>query len=386
MLNLLSNAVKFTPEQGRIDVHMFQEESQKGEEYVCTHFIVQDTGIGMSEEFQKKIWDTFSRENTEQVQHITGTGLGMSITKCIVALMGGRVTLESQQHKGSRFEVIVDLKKADIKETDMKLPPWNILVVDDNELLCASATANLNELGCHGEWVMDGRKAIEMIKERRKAGEDYQFVLIDWKMPNMSGVETINEIRSSVGKDIPIFLVSAYDWSDVEGEINTDMIEGFISKPLFKSTLYARLVQYVDGYREDIKHQNPMEMDFTGKRILLAEDIDLNWEVAQSILSMGGLELERAENGQICVEMFEKSELGYYDGVLMDIRMPVMNGYEATAAIRKLEREDSQLPIIAMSADAFSDDVQRCLDCGMNAHIAKPIDLIECMRVLSEYL
>lgn len=385
LLNLLSNAVKFTPEEGRIDVHVYQEDSPQGEEYVRTHFIVQDTGIGMSEEFQQKIWDTFSREETEKVQHITGTGLGMAITKSIVALMGGTIELESHPGQGSKFQVTVDFKKADVTEEEMKLPPWRILVVDDNELLCSSAAANLEELGAHAEWTLDGREAVQMVKKRWEQGEDYQFVLIDWKMPGMDGLETVQEIRKNVSSDIPVFLISAYDWSDIENEVN-ETVEGFIAKPLFKSTLYASLSQYIEGKEGNAEHKDSTGTDFSGKHILLAEDIDLNWEVAQTILSMSGLDLVRAVNGQECVEKFKASALGYYDAILMDIRMPVMNGYDATLAIRALERADKDLPIIAMTADAFSDDARRCLECGMNAHIAKPIDLNECNRILSEYL
>lgn len=386
LLNLLSNAVKFTPEGGRIDVYVEQEPSPMGDEYVRTHFSVIDTGIGMSPEFQKKIWNTFSREETEQVRHTTGTGLGTAIIKSIIELMGGTIEMKSEQGKGTTFHAILDLKKTDINEDDMKLPEWNVLVVDDNEQLCISAAANLEELGVHTEWTMDGREAVRMIEEHHKRKEDYYFVLIDWKMPNMDGMQTIHEIRNRVGKDIPIFLISAYDWSDIVDEANTMEIEGFISKPMFKSTLYEHLKQYVDGYSkegEEVKNEN---IDFTGKRILLAEDIDINWEVAFEILSSVGLELERAVNGKECLEIFERSEIGFYDAILMDIRMPVMDGYDAAKAIRALNRPDHELPIIAMTADAFSDDARHCLECGMNAHIPKPLDVKECMRILQKYL
>lgn len=385
LLNLLSNAVKFTPQGGRIDIHMKQEESPLGEEYVRTYITVVDTGIGMSEEFRRKIFDTFSREETEQVSQIVGTGLGMAITKSIITLMGGMIEVESEKGKGTSFYVTLDLKKAEINEDAMKLPSWNILVVDDNELLCQGAVANLEELGIHAEYTLDGRQAIEMIEERHKRNEDYHFVLIDWKMPQMDGMATLREIRNRVGIDIPAFLISAYDWSDIEDEAQETSIEGFISKPLFKSTLYERLKQYVEGYIKE-EEEKTTQVDFNGKHILLAEDMDINWEVAYEILSVVGLELERAENGKICVEMFEASEVGFYDAILMDIRMPIMNGYEATQAIRALNRADKDLPIIAMTADAFSDDAQRCLECGMNSHIPKPLDIQECIRVLQEYL
>ena len=386
LLNLLSNAVKFTPEDGRIDIHVAQEPSPKGEEYIRTSFVVADTGIGMTEEFQRKIWDTFTREQSEQVNHITGTGLGMAITRSIVDLMGGTIDLESEKGKGSRFTITLDLKKAEQTGEEMRLPEWKILVVDDNEQLCLTAADNLEELGVHAEWTQDASHAVDLIEECYHKKEDYDFVLIDWRMPDMDGLQTISEIRRRVGKRIPLFLISAYDWSDIENDIESLDIEGFISKPLFKSTLFTRLKQYVEGFEGQADSSEGQEIDFNGKKILLAEDIDLNWEIANEILSATGMELERACNGKECLEMFEESQIGYYDAILMDIRMPVMNGYEATEAIRKLERKDSNLPIIAMTADAFSDDAQKCLQTGMNAHIPKPLDIKQCMTVLQKFL
>lgn len=386
LLNILSNAVKFTPEGGRIDVHLYQEESPLGDNYVRTHFRIKDTGIGMSEEFQKKIFDSFVREETEQVQNIMGTGLGMSITKCIVDLMHGTIELQSEQGKGSEFHVILDLEKAQEKETEMVLPPWNVLVVDDNEQLCLSAAANLEELGVHADWSMDGSKAVEMIEERHKKQDDYHFVLLDWKMPHMDGIQTLREIRKRVGKKIPVFLISAYDWSDIEEEAQAEEIEGFVSKPLFKSTLFACLKRYVEGNKKEIEKKEKKVIDFSGKRVLVSEDVDINWEIANEVLSSVGLQVDRAVNGKVCVEQFEQSEPGFYDAILMDIRMPVMDGYDATKAIRALNHPDKDLPIIAMTADAFSGDVQVCLDCGMNDHIAKPIDMKELMRILQKYL
>lgn len=386
LLNLLSNAVKFTMENGRIDVHLYQEESPQGDKYVRTHFIVKDSGIGMSEEFQQKIWDSFSRDESQQVQQITGTGLGMAITKAIVDIMGGTIELKSELGKGSEFHIILDLERAEVVEDDMRLPEWNILVIDDNEQLCLSAVANLEELGVHADWTQDGQEGVEMIEERHKRNDDYQFVLIDWKMPKMSGMETIRKIRERVGVKIPVFLISAYAWHEIEEEAGLVDIEGFISKPLFKSTLYERLIQYVEGQKQEAEKPEAPTIDFKGKHILLAEDIDLNWEIAEEILSSLDLVLERAVNGKECVEKFEASEIGFYDAILMDIRMPIMNGYEATEKIRSLERPDKDLPIIAMTADAFSDDVQHCINCGMNAHTAKPLNVKELLRLLEKFL
>lgn len=385
LLNLLSNALKFTQEKGRIDVHVYQEKSDKGEDYVRTHFEVEDNGIGMSKEFQERIWETFSRDSSEQVQRTAGTGLGMAITKRIIELMGGTIELQSEIGKGSSFHVILDFRKAESAE-EWKLPEWSVLVVDDNEMLCHSAVANLEELGIHAEWTLDGNKAVEMIEERHNRKEDYRFVLIDWKMPNMNGLQTISRIRERIGKSVPVFLISAYDWSEIEEEASGVEIEGFISKPLFKSTLYSCLKHYAEERRDALEENENETPDFTGKRILVAEDIEINWEIANEILGSFGFELEHAENGKICVDMFSASELGYYDVVLMDIRMPVMNGYDATRAIRALTREDKDLPIIAMTADAFENDVQVCLQCGMNAHVAKPLDIQELIRILQNTL
>ncbi len=391
LLNLLSNALKFTDEEGRIDIFVWQELSSLGDDYIKTHFMVKDNGIGMTKEFQEKIFDSFVREDTDKVHKITGTGLGMAITKSIVDIMGGTIEVESEPGKGSTFHIIADLQRADVKEKDMHLPDWNILVVDDDERLCHSAVANLEELGAHAEWTTDGNKAVEMIEEHNKNHEDYRIVLVDWKMPYMDGIETIREIRKRVGKKIPVFLISAYDWNDVEeADESLDDIEGFISKPLFKSTLYHHLKHYNDPVAGDTPFvqaaDEEQEVSFGGKHVLLAEDIDLNWEIAYEILSAFDMQLERAVNGKECVDIFEKSEIGYYSAILMDIRMPVMNGYDATKAIRALEREDHVLPIIAMTADAFSDDARHCMECGMDAHITKPIDIKECKRILSKFL
>ncbi|MCD7954815.1 MAG: response regulator [Lachnospiraceae bacterium] len=385
LLNLLSNALKFTPEGGRIDVYVSQEASPVGENYVRTHFVVEDNGIGMSEEFQKIIYDTFARENSERAGRTEGTGLGMAITKAIVDQFGGTIDLKSEPGRGSRFHVTLDFEKTG-QDAQMKLPPWKILLVDDNRELCTSAAQSLAELGTDAEWTMDGQEAVRMIEARHGKKEDYQFALIDWKMPGMDGVQTIREIRTRIGSRIPIFLISAYDWSDIEEEVRSAQIEGFISKPLFKSTLYETLSRYADEVESETGKKDESHTDLTGKRILVAEDIDINWEVAGEILKSFGVEASRAVNGRECVDLFAQSAVGYYDAILMDIQMPVMNGYEATRQIRALDRADCTLPILAMTANAFSSDVQESLDAGMNAHIAKPLDVKEMISVLRKYL
>ncbi len=384
LLNLLSNAVKFTPEEGTVNVYLLQEDSPAGKDYVRCHFRVRDNGIGMSPEFVNKVFDSFTRDEA-QVRKIEGTGLGMTITKCIVEAMNGTIEVQSEKNKGTEFHVILDLQKAETRLEDMSLPSWNMLVVDNNEDLCQSAVYALGELGVNAEWSIDGEEALEMVKARHAGHDDYHVILLDWKMPGMDGLQMTREIRMLVGDDIPILIVSAYDCSDIEKEALEAGAHGFISKPLFRSNLYLGLSKFVG---EDSDTEEPVEdtRDFKGKKILLAEDNDLNWEIAEDLLAEVGFEVNRAENGQVCVEMFRQSEAGAYDVILMDIRMPVMNGYEATEAIRSSDRPDADLPIIAMTADAFSDDVQHCLDSGMNAHIAKPIDMDKLLVLLNKYI
>ncbi len=384
LINLLSNALKFTPKGGRINVYLSQEASPKGERYVRCHFRVKDTGIGMSQEFKEKIFDMFSREDSK-VQKIEGTGLGMAITKYIVDMMDGTIEIESEHNKGSEFHIVLDLERATVKEEDMLLPPWHMLVVDNNEDLCQSAVSALKEIGIDADWALGGREALQMIEKCYKKHNDYQVVLLDWKMPDMDGLQTTKEIRRIVGEDIPVFIISAYDWSDIEEEARAAGVKGFISKPLFKSNLYLGLSRYIEGVeeKEDISEETH---DFTGYKILLAEDNELNWEIAEDILTEAGFKVEWAENGKMCVEKFKQSETGFYDAVLMDIRMPVMTGYEAAKAIRSLSRPDAGLPIIAMTADAFAEDIQKSLESGMNEHISKPIDIGKLMKTLEKYL
>lgn len=384
LINLLSNAIKFTPSGGRINVYLSQEESLQGDDYVRCHFRVRDNGIGMSEEFQKKIFETFSREDTK-VQKIEGTGLGMSITKVIVDMMGGTIEVKSKQGEGSEFHITVDLEKATVQEADMILPPWRLLVVDNNEDLCHSAAAALKEIGVQADWALNGREALEKIEEHHRKHTEYEIVLLDWKMPDMNGLETTRAIRQIVGDELPILIISAYDWSDIEDEARAAGVQGFISKPLFKSNLYLGLSRYMVGGAEE-EQKDEKSQSFEGLRILLAEDNELNWEIAEDILTDAGFEVDWAENGQLCVDQFSQSKPGYYDAILMDIRMPVMNGYDAAKAIRALDRPDVNLPIIAMTADAFSEDIQRCLECGMDEHVAKPIDIEKLMKLLRKYL
>lgn len=385
ILNLLSNATKYTPEGGRVYLHMYQKQSALGDDYVRTICEVEDNGIGMSEEFVEEIFNRFAREDNEYVKNVNGSGLGMPIIKAIVDMMGGTIEIESKQDEGSKFRVILDVKKAEIEENNMRLPSWKVLVVDDNEQLCCSAADTLEELGLIAEWTQNGQEAISMVEKQHAKGDDYHFVLIDWQMPNMDGIETIRQLRKRISADIPIFIISAYSQTDVENMLEDTEIAGFIPKPLFKSNLYTHLVQYInhEALKENTGEETP---DFSCHTLLLAEDNDINYEIVDEVLSVYGIAIERAENGIDCVEMFEKSEAGYYSAVLMDVHMPIMDGYEATRIIRAMERKDSKLPIIAMTADVFSDNMERCMESGMNECITKPLDIDECLRVLKRYL
>ena len=253
--------------------------------------------------------------------------------------------------------------------------------MDNNEDLCQSAVMSLKELGIDAQWATEGKTAIEMARKCQEQQQGFELVLLDWKMPEMDGLHTARELRKYLGPDVPILVISAYDWSDIEEEAKEVNIQGFISKPLFKSNLYMGLSRYMlEDSADDLNGDSASADAFRGKRILLAEDNDLNWEIAEVLLSEAGFQLERAENGKICVEKFESSAPGYYDVVLMDIRIPVRKANPA------LGREDAGLPIIAMTADAFSSDIQQCLDCGMNEHVAKPIDMNRLTQLLKKYL
>ena len=383
LINLLGNAVKFTPEEGSIRVSLSQSDSPQGDGYVRTLIVVADSGIGMSPEFQAKIFDSFAREDSTRVQKTEGTGLGMAITKYIVDAMGGTISVKSELGKGSEFRVVLDLPRAQIQEADMVLPDWNMLLVDDDQSLCESTVKNLASIGVKADWALDAESAIPMVDEHCRRGDGYHIILLDWKLPGMDGITAAREIRSRCGDETPILLISAYDWDEIQEEAVSAGITGFIAKPLFKSTLFYGLRPFAGSAAPA---PGKKTMDLRGRRV--AEDNDLNWEIANDLLTEElGLTLEWAENGQVCAERFRLSSPGWYDAILMDIRMPVMTGYEATAAIRAMERPDAAtIPIIAMTADAFAEDIKKCLDCGMNAHVAKPIDVGEVYRQLDKFI
>ncbi len=388
LLNLLSNAVKYTPEEGSVRIGMVQEPSPKGDGFVRTRFTVSDTGIGMSPEFLTTIFDAFTREDEKRVQKAQGTGLGMAITRNIVDAMGGTIEVESAPDAGSTFRVVLDLPRGAENTTEMRLPPWRILIVDDNEDLCVTASESLESLGARPEWCTDGRTAVEKVLDAHQRGEDFFAILVDYRMPGMSGIETVKRIREIPGNETPVELISACDPSDLGEDADAAGVSGFIPKPLFRSTLYQELIRLApEADTPPAPVREPEEKVLEGMHILVAEDNEINAEIALMILEENGASAEHAEDGARAVEMFAQSAPGFYTAVLMDLRMPNMNGLEAAAAIRALPREDAaSIPIIAMTADAFEEDARRCLEAGMNAHLAKPVNVDQLKKTLLKYV
>ena len=385
MINLLGNALKFTPPEGHISLDV-TEQPAKDMRYAHYVFKVADTGIGISPDFLKDIFTSFTRERDGRIGRIEGSGLGMAITKMIVNMMDGSIAVESEVNRGSTFTVELDLLIAGPPE-ELKLPNLRILVADDDADTCQSAAGYLKEMDVKADTASGGREAVQKAAEAAAGGEGYHLILLDWRMPDLAGTDTARKIRELVGKDIPILIVSAYDWSDIELEANDAGIDGFIQKPYFKSTLYHNIRKYsLDCEVEQITGNLEL-IQLSGKRFLIVDDNEINLEIAQEILADMGALVETANDGQMAVEQFENSPVGYYDLILMDIQMPIMNGYEATIAIRKMKREDAcYIPVFAMTADAFADDIELAKNAGMNAHLAKPLDIAAMMREVKKYL
>ena len=373
-INILSNAIKYTEPGGRVSVDLHEVKSEVPG-CVRLTYVVADTGIGMSPEFMENMYQPFSRQIDSRVNSIQGTGLGLAITKQMVDLLGGTIECESEQGKGTTFTVTLDIPVADRQREEMQLEPIDVLIVDDDEIMLQTAVDTLTSLGASTEQAQSGPEAIGMIEHRHQSGRDYDVIIVDWKMPGMNGLEMIGKIRSEIDTKVPILLISAYDWSDIEDKAKDAGANGFVSKPLFRSTLYDKINDLIGKESTSLEPEDDYS-DLEGLHILIAEDNDINWEIISAMLGMFGITTDRAENGQICVDMMRAAAKGSYELIFMDIQMPEMNGLDATRAIRKLEDPwASSIPIVAMTADAFSENVTACLDAGMNGHIAKPIDI-----------
>ena len=369
-INILSNAVKYTEPGGTVDVDI-REEKGETDKTVKITYVVADTGIGMTPEYMQHMYDPFTRQTDSRVNTIQGTGLGLSITKKMIDLMNGTIDCESEVGKGTTFTVKLEIAVADKTEEEMKLPPVNVLIADDDDVLRQTAADTLRSIGVEADTAAGGMEAVQKVQD----GAQYQVVLLDLKMPDMDGIETARKIREKMGDKVPIVLISAYDWSDMEEAAKEAGVNGFISKPLFRSTLYNKLSEVLGNEREHNGTEDE-NADIAGMHILVTEDNDINWEIISMLLQMQGVETERAVNGLEAVERMKNARKGEFDLIFMDIQMPVMNGIEATKQIRALEDPWArQIPIIAMTADAFSENVAECFEAGMNGHIAKPIDM-----------
>ena len=390
LLNLTSNAIKFTPAGGTVAIRVTQKPSRSPTRGLY-EFQVSDTGIGMSPEFAKTVFDPFTREQTSTVSGIQGTGLGMAITKNIVDMMGGTIGVQSEHGKGTTFTVNLELRFSAAHqqmEPIVELKGLRGLVVDDDMVCCQSVSKMLRQIGMRAEWAPSGREAIARTTEAVDLADPFEVYIVDWSMPELSGIETVRQIRRIVGDDSPIILMSAYDWTDIEQEARQAGVTGFISKPLFASDLHHTLERSLGhSVEQEPARQSalPPQDGFAGKRILLAEDNELNREIAAEILREAGFLVECAENGQQACDMLRQSQPGYFNLVLMDIQMPIMDGYAATRIIRTMDDPAlANLPIIAMTANAFDEDRERALEAGMNGHLAKPIDLDKMLALLRD--
>ncbi len=376
LINLLSNAVKYTQEGGHIELRV------TGEEQASRHFqrlsiVVKDNGYGMTPEYCEKIFDAFTRADNSTTRKVQGTGLGMAITKNIVEMMDGSIQVESEVGKGSAFTVRLDLRIPD-ESADTKF--WEnygisrILVVDDELEVCENIINLMADTGVHIDYTLQGAQAVEMVLQAKAEQRHYDVILVDWKMPEMDGLETTQKIRAIIPQDVPVLVLTAYEWTEIEQPAAKAGISAFLPKPFFVANFRERLMQL----QADRRKGQEVEQDenvLAGRHFLVAEDVELNAEILNEILAMQEVTCKVVENGQQAVEEFVRARPGLYDAILMDVQMPVMNGYDATRQIRLLRRPDAALiPIIAMTANAFTEDVKEALDAGMNAHVAKPVD------------
>ena len=375
MINILGNAVKFTPEGGTVTFLI--EEGRRYDRKCTLKLTIKDTGIGMSEEYLPHIFEAFSQEDASTTSKYGSTGLGLPITKSIVELMNGHIEVESTKGVGTTFYVTVTLEESDRKSSDAfeeNLNPrmLSVLAIDDDPIALEHAQIILKQVGITCEVASSGAEAIEMVKVRHARRADYNLLLVDWKMPDMDGIETTRQIRSIVGNDAPIIILTSYNWDEVADEAINAGVDTFVAKPLFAGSV---LDEFKTAFKKKGEAMAPVRADLKGRRVLLAEDMPVNAEIMAMVLAMREMNVDLAENGRIAVDMFTEHPSGYYDAILMDMRMPEMDGLEATRVIRASDHEDAkQIPIIALTANAFDEDVQRSLQAGLNAHLSKPVE------------
>lgn len=388
LLNLLSNAIKFTPKGGsvKLEIRMLRSASDK----IWLRFIVKDSGIGMKKEFLEHLYEPFEQADNGIARKYGGTGLGMAITKNLVAIMDGTIEVESQEGAGTTF--MVDLpfgvSKVD-KKTAAEMEEMRVLVVDDDNDTCEHAAVLLKGMGVNVDWALNGFEAIEKVRSAcEDDGRCYDVCFIDWCMPELDGIETARRMRRYVGPDVLIIIISAYDWSGIEEQAKAAGVNAFIAKPFFASNLYNTLLTV--SRKPELGFSavgNKETYDFGGKKVLLVEDNELNMEIASELLKFVNLQVEHAENGKVAVDIFRNSKEKEYAFIFMDIQMPLMNGYDAARCIRSSEHPAAgTIPIIAMTANAFNDDVQAAFDAGMNGHLAKPIDVEVLYKTIASYI
>lgn len=378
LMNLLSNALKFTPSGGIIDVNIREESRSNGVSRL--QFAVRDTGVGMAEEYMERIFQPFEQENPGNGRDNIGSGLGLSIVYNLVQLMGGTIAVKSKKHEGTVFTVTIPFQLVsddDAREQERKrqnlLKGFQVLVVDDDPDICRQTSVILEDIGARTVWADSGLRAVDMVRESLEKNRLFDIAMIDWKMPGIDGIETARRIRRLTGPDTMIIMISAYDWSGIEEEARDAGIDCFVAKPLFRSVIYDAFTKMAD---KEAQERKPVLSGLDGCRILLVEDNKLNQEIARTLLEMEEAVVEVAENGEIAVESFRNREPGYYQVILMDIRMPVMDGIEATKVIRGLDHPDAgTIPIVAMTANAFEEDKKEAFDAGMTGYLVKPLDI-----------
>ncbi len=388
LLNLLSNSVKYTPAGGVVSVKVTEKPGAPAG-HATYEFCIKDTGIGMSEEFVARIFEPFERERNSTTSGIQGTGLGMAITKNIVDMMNGTISVRSKQGVGTEFIVVVTFRLCTEEREPQTIPELKncrALVVDDDFNTCDSVSCMLQQIGMRAEWTLSGKEAVLRTRQAVMRNDVYSVYIIDWLLPDMNGVEVARRVRKEIGEQVPIIVLTAYDWSEIEDEAREAGISAFCSKPLFLSELRSCLMSVVGTEEKMVENSARKGRTNTG-RILLVEDNELNQEIATAILSEAGFQVETAEDGRQAVDLVSQSQPGWYQLVLMDVQMPVMNGYEATRCIRQLEnRQLADIPILAMTANAFEEDKQEALRSGMNGHISKPINIEKLLETLNEML